>query len=270
MSTKKMAATFEDHARLYIRKGWWVVPLWHSTTEGCECGDPLCEVPGQHPTRSVVSDASETEEAAASWSPGFDIPNLGIVTGSASGIVAIASPVAVIAEESLGKLLAEYDVSIKTTEIISTVARALLYKMPPGYPVLPESSTFPGIGSARIIGEGGFVVAPPSSDAFTGECYRWSRIDSMVTISAKLLDFVMGISQALHHIPLLKTKIPLPTATGYLRRFYRNLVASGVDPNDARDLTRRKAGGLTPPQPPEELDRILKEEALVPAKGGEE
>ena len=269
MSKKKMTATFEDHARLYIRKGWWVVPLWHSTTEGCGCVDPLCEVPGQHPIRSVVSDASEIEEAAVFWAPGFEIPNLGIVTGSASGIVAIVSPVAEITEGSLGKLLVEYDVSIKTTEIISTITRVLLYRIPPGYPVLPESSTFPGIGSARIIGEGGFVVAPPSSDVFTGECYRWHRIDSMITISAKLLDFVLGISQA-SHIPLLKTKIPQHAANGYLKWFYRNLVASGVDPNDARELTHRKAGGLAPPYPPEELDRMLKEEALVPAKGGEE
>jgi hypothetical protein len=264
-----MAATFEDHARLYIRKGWWVVPLWHSTTEGCGCGDPLCELPGQHPIRSVVSDASVIDEAAVSWAPGFEIPNLGIVTGSASGIVAIVGPVTEITEGSLGKLLAEYDVSSKTTEIISTATRALLYRMPTGYPVLPESSTFPEMRSPRIIGEGGFVVAPPSSDAFAGECYRWSRIDSMVTISAKLLDFVLGISQA-SHIPLPKTEIPLPTAMAYLRRFYRNLVASGVDPNDARELTRRKAGGLAPPQPPEELDRMLKEEGAGPAKGGEE
>jgi hypothetical protein len=269
MSTKKMTATSEDHALLYIRKGLWVVPLWHSTTEGCGCGDPLCEVPGQHPIRSVVSDASENEEAAATWAPGFEIPNLGIVTGSASGIVAIASPVTEIAEESLGKLLAEYDVSIKTTEIISTVTRALLYRIPPGYPVLPESSTFPGIASARIIGEGGFVVAPPSSDVFTGECYRWSRIDSMVTISAKLLDFILGISQALH-IPLLKTEIPQPTAYGYLRWFYRNLVASGVDPHDAGELARRKASGIAPPLPPEDLDQMLKEEAAGSAKGGAE
>ena len=209
------------------------------------------------------------EDAAASLFKGYPMANIAIVTGTASGNLAfVINPYSEIESQSLDKLLQEYGVNSETSEIRSSRTRALLYRIPSGYPLIPEMTRVPDLPDVNIVGEAGFVVAPPSTDVFTGECYRWVRIGPTVEMCTPLLDHVIGVKTE-SCIPLLKTKIQPQNAVRYLQEFYAHLVTSGIDPKTAEELTRRKAQGLVPQPPHKDIDSLFEGTAGRCENGGE-
>jgi hypothetical protein len=74
----------------YAERGWLVMPLHSIQGESCTCGKPDCHSPGKHPrTAHGLKDASTDQQQVAAWWREWPDANVGIVTGTESGIVVI-------------------------------------------------------------------------------------------------------------------------------------------------------------------------------------
>src|SRR5688500_12319033 len=79
-----------EAALAYAASGWRVLPL-HSVLNGvCTCLRPDCPSPGKHPlTSNGVHDASINSDDIRAWWEKWPNANVGVATGSGSGIIVI-------------------------------------------------------------------------------------------------------------------------------------------------------------------------------------
>src|SRR6516225_3525028 len=71
----------------YAGRGWGVLPL-HGVAQGqCSCGKKDCGSPGKHPrTLRGLKDATINEDIIESWWDQWPAANVGLATGSRSGL----------------------------------------------------------------------------------------------------------------------------------------------------------------------------------------
>ena len=164
MSDLKRAALY------YARHGWPVVPLYSIKDGSCTCGQAGCGSPGKHPrTRHGLKDASCDDREIDGWWRMWPDANVGIVTGQRAGIVVLDIDPRHGGDESLAELVREHGELPATVEALTGGGgRHLVFKHPGGM-VRNRSNLRPGIDGR---GEGGYIVAPPSTHASGGQ-YRW-------------------------------------------------------------------------------------------------
>lgn len=258
-----------DFARLYARKGYWCVPLWHSAPDGCGCGNPVCDEPGAHPIGTVVADATENEDELLALFARYPTPNVGVVTGSPSGVVAVSVDTNVIGgNDSWQRLTFEYGLPLDTPAIVGSHLWSAIYRLPSGFPALPQQLVHDDLPGVRLSGEGAFVVAPPSVDPFTDAPCRWSRTGEPAIIEAAVLDLFLEPVRHLTSVPIPRTPFSLEDSQTYLKGFYQHLRAVGFPAPEASEMTSRKSLSLaSPPTQPEigtmlaEVDKAAQKEA---------
>ena len=160
----------------YAGFGWPVLPLHTPTTDGgCSCGKTGCSSPGKHPlTRNGLKDASTDEDAIRRWWEQWPRANVGVVTGSASGVIVLD----VDGPEGMQTLKALP--SLPDTCRTSTGAGAHYWFRHPGSSTVPTRTKLqPGLD---LKADGGYVVAPPSVHR-SGSGYCWRRGPDGVTLA---------------------------------------------------------------------------------------
>ena len=76
-------------AKFYASLGWHVFPIYEITNHKCSCGRS-CESPGKHPrTSNGWKDATVDDATIEAWWSQWPAANIGIATGSASGLVVV-------------------------------------------------------------------------------------------------------------------------------------------------------------------------------------
>lgn len=161
----------------YIRLGWRVLPISPMEDGRCGCGDPSCPSPGKHPLASLaphgLKDATDDPGVLAEWCALYPDLNLGIATGHVSGVFVLDIDPRHDGLESLAELEGRYGRMDHPTWAVMTGGGGLhLYFRHPGTPI-PNSAGKLGPG-LDIRGDGGYVLAPPSSH-ISGEFYRWDK-----------------------------------------------------------------------------------------------
>jgi len=153
----------------YARRGMAVLPL-HAVVDGwCTCGTSECPSPGKHPrTEHGLKDATCDPNIIAAWWGQWPDSNLGIVTGSTSGL-AVLDVDGEDGERSLAILQARFGSLPVTLEARTGKGRHLYFKEPEGGVRNSAGKLGPGLD---IRGEGGYVVAPRSLHP-SGKRYRW-------------------------------------------------------------------------------------------------
>jgi hypothetical protein len=163
-----------DEALAYGRLGWKVLPLWSVTwpdpLEAPLCTCPRgreCTSPGKHPRLAHgVLEASAVEATILDWWTRWPDANVGVATGSASGIYVIDldGPRAVEAwKEMLERIPAGW-----TSRTGSGVHH--VYSLSGS--MLPNSAGKLGAG-IDTRGENGYIVAPPSVHYRALTRYQW-------------------------------------------------------------------------------------------------
>jgi len=155
----------------YADKGWKVLPLHTPSRDGtCSCMRPGCPDAGKHPrTEHGVRDATTELEKIHQWWAWWPYANIGIATGSTSGIVVID----IDADRGGVESWRDYQAKHGKVETLTskTGAGLHLYFTCPGGVALKSISNGIGVG-IDVKAEGGYVVAPPSIHR-TGNMYLW-------------------------------------------------------------------------------------------------
>lgn len=165
-------------ARVYLRTGWSVFPVWWAQQGRCACPEgPGCASPAKHPiTRKGLHDATRDEATAAAWWRRWPRANVGLPVG-ANGLAVLDVDPGHGGGASLRRLaddLAARRMALPPTltAVTGSGGLHLFYAAPDGGIKCGSNVFGPGLGGLDTRGRGGYVVAPPSVHATGGE-YTW-------------------------------------------------------------------------------------------------
>jgi hypothetical protein len=159
------------HALALAGLGWAVIPMHTIHGEGCSCGHPDCPSPGKHPRirwQEFERTAPEPRDLTSWWQRWPDA-NIGVVTGSASGVVVIDVDPRNGGDAVLAALEAEWG-ALPDTSTTRTGGGGthLWFAVAPGED-LPSAVLGRGL---ELKADGSVVVVPPSTHA-SGARYAW-------------------------------------------------------------------------------------------------
>ena len=254
-----------DQALYYASIGLSVIPV-HGIIDGvCTCGKATCSKPGKHPRIKwrVAHDKALTEaELKALWER-LPKSNVGIVTGSISGI-AVIDVDGQEGVESLKEIGLDIPEMPRTpTSMTGGGGYHLIYKMP------KDSSLKNVVGLLKnvdIRAEGGMIIAPPSLH-ISGAKYAWVDGRSFEDIQPVDFDFSILVQEK-------KAKKTKKRSKSNWFEAYLNGVSDGERNASATRLAGRYfALGMTkvevqfmlsawnilnsPPSEPQEISRIV-------------
>jgi putative DNA primase/helicase len=181
----------------YAALGWPVVPL-HSPDdgEGCSCGRSDCRSVGKHPrTPHGLKDATTDTSTITAWWTTWPTANIGVLTGSESGLLVLDVDPRHDGDKSLADLEREHG-SVGSTVVSRTGGGGLhlLFAFPTdGVSIRNRAAIRPGLD---VRGDGGYIVAPPSRHA-SGQCYSWQPAHEPEAVPLApapewLLDIIIG------------------------------------------------------------------------------
>lgn len=235
----------------YARSGWLVIPIWPVRQGVCSCGTACGKNAGKHPLSDLVRrglhEASKDEAVVRRWWDRFPDANIGIVTGSLSGIFALDQDAKSGGETSLRELESQH-VALPDTFTVQTPngGQHLYFKHPGGHVRNSVSTIGTGLD---VRGDFGYVVAPPST---LGENRAYVAVDpdaAVVDAPAWLVELVTGaraeqdpleIAGVLNGVPEGQRDMALWRAACKLR-------AAGVPQDMADELVRAAARKCEPP-----------------------
>lgn len=162
-------------AQSYIAKGWKVFPL-HTVDESgqCTCGNAACADTAKHPaTRRGLKEASNDPAKVMEWF-GPDAPprNIGVVTGSASGITVLDIDIGPgkFGMESWREVNRDH---MEPETLDATTGSGGMHAVFRYNSALNTASNVLGKG-IDCRNDGGYIVAPPSRHR-SGGVYRWNN-----------------------------------------------------------------------------------------------
>lgn len=152
----------------YIRLGWKVLPL-HTIRNGqCTCGKANCTSAGKHPiTANGCKDASGDEADIRRWFGNGVAFNIGIATGSASGIAVLD----IDPKNGGNESIKQFSIPSTLEVVTGSGGRHYYFTLPEGIEIRNSQGKL--AAGVDVRGEGGYVVAPPSLH-LSGNEYRWA------------------------------------------------------------------------------------------------
>jgi hypothetical protein len=161
----------------YADRGWPVFPLHGIVGGRCTCGRCDCSSPGKHPlVRRGLKEAVTEARVIKEWGSRWPHANIGMCTGSASGLVVIDVDLP-RAFESLDRLLHKLPRTL--TGLTGGGGVHLLLRAPGDHSLHNRASRLPGIPGKLpgidLRADGGYIVAPPSRH-ISGARYEWLNL----------------------------------------------------------------------------------------------
>jgi len=157
-----------EAAFVYLELGWSIIPV-HGIVDGaCTCGKPDCGREGKHPRINwdQFKERRATEDEIRGWFTKWPESNVGIVTGSISGICVLD----VDGEEGMTNLInADLEPPETLTSRTGGGGWHFIYRLPEGG---IRNSAGKIAEKVDIRGEGGYIVVPPSNH-ISGGIYEW-------------------------------------------------------------------------------------------------
>lgn len=210
----------------YAKAGWPVFPLHSAGPDGCTCGDPDCSNSAKHPrTAHGFKDATTHTHIVRKWWKKWPNANIGIATGTASGVVVLDIDSRHDGFASLRDLERRYGRLPKSHKVRTGGGGQHHYLRHRGIPIKSKSGIAPGVD---VRGDGGYIVAPPSRHA-SGKRYEWlgveqpdlSLLPDIPKWLLRLMTKRVGESSkkiAAHVIPERERNTSLTSLAGAMRR----------------------------------------------------
>lgn len=159
-----------DFALQYAAMNLPVLPLHSINGEGsCTCGDQNCSSPGKHPRGDLVphglKDATTNPEIIKKWfgQGQLSLPNIGVVTGTVSGIFSLDI------DGPDGEVFIFGKEIPRTPSFRTGRGRQIIFKIPKGKTIRSKTGL---VSEIDIRAEGAYIVLPPSRH-HTGKTYNW-------------------------------------------------------------------------------------------------
>ncbi len=151
--------------------GFSVFPCHSASGGACSCGDKTCRQPGKHPrTAHGFKDATKDATVIRAWWAQWPGANIGIATGTISGIVVLDADPKNDGDESRRELEKKHGDFPLTPQVISgSLGTHDYFRLPPGVTIGRMLGVMAGID---ILGDNGYVIAPPSMHV-SGRAYVW-------------------------------------------------------------------------------------------------
>lgn len=183
--------TNAEWASKFAGKGWPVLPLHYPVTDGqCSCRKPSCSSIAKHPmTPNGLKNATLGAATVLNWWRESPAANIGILTGSESGLVVIDIDPRHGGNQSLKELEAEFGELPETLKVKTGGDGWHYYFRHPGGKIPNKTNLKPGVD---VRGDGGYIVAPPSVHA-SQATYSWVSEDTNIAdLPAWLLSLILG------------------------------------------------------------------------------
>lgn len=264
-----MTVTLE-HALSYAARGLRLLPL-HSPVQrvggmACSCGKKDCTSPAKHPVGSLVphglKDATADTAILEQWF-GDKARNIGIATGTVSGIVALDIDPRHDGDASLAALEKQHGAIPPTWRFLTGGGgEHILFRHPGGHVANSANKTGQGID---VRGDGGYIVAPPSQHT-SGRPYAVS-VDHdpdtvpLADVPAWLLPMIQKITPApVKAIPpeewrqQVRRTVAEGERNSVIARLAGHLLRNRIDPWVAAELlTAWNTARCQPPMPEAEV-----------------
>jgi hypothetical protein len=212
-------------ALAHANRGHQVLPLHWPLVEGtCSCNDPQCKHVGKHPlTVHGLKDASINQQTISSWWERWPNANLGLLTGSISGLVVLDvdgdGGVA-----SLTELVKEFGPLPTTTQSKTKRGTHFFFNYPKGRDVRGSVGKL-GRG-LDVRANGNYVVIAPSR--YVGGHYEWTTKGVLADLPGWLLEKMIaatssrvqnsGATEASNRIPEGRRNQTLTSLAGTMRK----------------------------------------------------
>jgi len=158
-------------ALAYARRGWPVLPLHTPNGQSSSCRKPYCPHVGKHPrTLQGVKDATTDAVTIQTWWTKWPDANIGVATGSVSGVVVVDVDPRHGGLETLQHLEEQHG-ALPTGPVVHSGGDGYhYYFLAPDFRVRSKSGLADGID---VRGDGTYIVAPPSRHA-SGKIYQFA------------------------------------------------------------------------------------------------
>lgn len=172
--------------------GWKVIPL-HTPNEtgGCSCRKADCKAVGKHPrTMNGLKDATTDPETIERWWGMWPEANIGIATGSESGVFVLDIDPRHGGDKSLKEMQERFG-RLPATLTGKTGGDGLhiIFEHPGGriknLQGMPDRFALFGAG-IDVKGDGGYIVAAPSLHT-SGKRYEWESLDEVINDAPRWL-----------------------------------------------------------------------------------
>lgn len=163
-----------DAALDYAQRRWPIFPLHNPVNGRCSCGNSKCgKKTGKHPrTLHGLKDATISETIIREWWENWPDANVGLLTGTLSGLVVVDVDPDKGGEESLAQLERTYaPLPITVETVTGGGGRHLLFTHPDVNIRSTASVLAPGLD---IRADGSYIVAPPSLH-LSERTYTWGK-----------------------------------------------------------------------------------------------
>lgn len=206
-----------DAALAYAARGWPVLPVHTPTEHRCSCQNSACPAIGKHPrTQHGFKDATVDSTVITQWWSTWPEANIGLVTGSRSGLVALDIDRRHGGDDTLAELERKYGPLPDTMRNLTGGGWHELFAYP-DVPVKSKANLAPGVD---IRADDGYIVVPPSRHA-SGQTYGWEVGHApddlpLAPLPAWLLTLLTSSAHPIPTQPLRKT------VTGRIREGGRN------------------------------------------------
>jgi hypothetical protein len=182
-------------ARWYAKRNIPIFPCCTIEDGVCSCGKKDCKSPGKHPVFQCaphgVLDATTDPSSIAQWWALFPDSNIGIATGSISGLVVIDIDPGHGGEDAWQNL-ENANETIPDTWWVETGSGGFHIYFTDNSGDIRNSASAVGPG-IDVRGENGYVIAPPSKHISGGD-YNWSELYNPQTVKhpASIPDWLMS------------------------------------------------------------------------------
>ncbi len=195
-----MANAKLQEALACAKRGWAVFPLHNIRGGKCTCNKPQCDSPGKHPRHdwniitNGVLEASTEEVKIINWWGKWPSANIGIATGSKSGIVAVDIDPRHGGDESWRDLEQKHG-KVETVQSLTGGGGCHYLFLCPEDAKIANAASVGGNQGIDIRGEGGYIVGP-TSDHLSGKNYQWELLSGPEDITlAPLPEWLLKVCQ---------------------------------------------------------------------------